>query len=215
MEVVPVSRDAIRGGCWGAVLAVVLASAAAAQTVPTNYELVRETARRACLDLVAGVRAHATSAVALRAIGAASGNFLVENAFASVLAENDVTVRTRPDSAGPVLEFEVVDLGVAYVGTNRRLAIGAQKVEREARARVFARLVDPAQQRVLWADQANVRVRDEVRGDDLALVEERNPPDYAKATLPASRWNKLVEPIVVSGIVVGLIVLFFLNQETN
>jgi hypothetical protein len=194
---------------------VLAATPLAAQPVPTNYELVREAARRACGQWTEGLRAHTTAPVALRAATQASGNFLVENALAGVLTDNAIAVRTAVDSSGPVLEFEVVDLGMAYVDSHRRLWFGARTVEREARARIFARLVDPAAQKVLWADQAAARVRDRVRADDLASLEERNPPEYAKAVLPPPRWNKLVEPVVVSGIVVGLIVLFFTNQETK
>lgn len=189
-------------------------SPVAADGVPTNYELVSETARRACAELVTGARAHATGALAVTAATSATGNFLVQNAFTSVLAEAGMPARTQPDSVGPVLEFEVVDLGVSYVGSHRRMLVGGEKVEREARARIFARVVDPKTRMILWADQASARTRDEVDGDALASLEERNPPDYAKATRPPSRWNKLVEPIVVSSIVVGLILLFFLNQDT-
>ena len=204
----------IRVAAGAASTACVVASAAA-DTIPTNYELVRETAARVCTQLASGLRAHAAQGVALRSVSAAGGNFLVENAFTTALGEAGVAVRAKPDSSGPVLEFEVIDLGLAYVDTHRRMLIGAQTVEREARARVFARLVDPSGQGILWADQASARTRDEVDRDLLSELEERNPPDYARATLPPARWNKLVEPIVVSGIVVGLILLFFTTQESN
>jgi hypothetical protein len=87
------------------------------------------------------VGAHAAGGVALRSVSNAAGNFLVENAFTSALGQAGIPVRSKPDSSAPVLEFEVVDLGLAYVDTHRRMLIGGQKVEREARARVFARLV--------------------------------------------------------------------------
>jgi hypothetical protein len=191
------------------------AGAASAQSIPTNYELVRQTAERVCIQLVNGVGAHAAGGVALRSVSNAAGNFLVENAFTSALGQAGIPVRSKPDSSAPVLEFEVVDLGLAYVDTHRRMLIGGQKVEREARARVFARLVGSGGQGIVWADQASARTRDEVDRDLLSELEERNPPDYAKATLPPARWNKLVEPIVVSGIVVGLILLFFSTQSSD
>jgi hypothetical protein len=204
-----------RGGLAVAALVLVAADRLAAEPARTNYELVVEAARRACAQMVGGLRPHLTNPVALRAVTQASGNFLVENALSGVLADSALAVRTRPDSTGAVLEFEVVDLGMTYVDTHRSHWIGTRKVEREARARLFARLIDQGQEQVLWADQAAARAHDEVPVDDLAQLEERNPPDYAKATLPPRKWNKLVEPVVVTGIVVGLIVLFFTNQETK
>jgi hypothetical protein len=154
--------------------------------------------------------------VTLRSVGSHAGGFLVENALSSALTEAGRAVRARPDSLrGPVLEFEVVDLGVAYTRVHRRAWLGDKRIEREARARLFARLVDQDQDRIVWADQAEAKVHDEVRQAELGTLEEKSPPDYLKATLPAERWNKIVEPAVVTGIVVGLIVLFFSNQNTK
>jgi hypothetical protein len=108
-----------------------------------------------------------------------------------------------------------VDLGLTYPHSRRRAWLGERRVTREARARLFARVVDPAAASVVWADAAEAKQVDEVPVEKLADLEEKSPAEYMKATLPARRWNKVVEPVVVTGIVVGLIVLFFSNQETN
>ena len=202
-----------------AAIAVTIASArpARAQATPTNYELVRAAAHRACVELVRAIEpVHATGApLALRAVGTHAGNFLVENALSSALTEAGIAVRTEAEPGDRKLEFEVVDLGLVYPRSRRRAWLGERRVERESRARLFARLVDPAAASVIWAHSAEAKERDEVPVSKLADLEEKSPADYMKATLPARRWNKVVEPAVVTGIVVGLIVLFFSNQETN
>lgn len=199
-------------------LAVTLLAAGPArpETAPTNYELVREAARAASAQLLAGLGDRAgEAALGLRAVGSSPGNFLVENALSGVLTAAGHEVRTRPDSTGPVLEFEVVDIGLAYVSVHRHRLLGGRRVEREARARIFLRLLSEDRAGIVWSDQAESRLRDEVSAEQLQDLEEKTPPDYLKATLPARRWNKLVEPVVVTGILVGLIVLFFSNQDTS
>lgn len=188
-----------------------------AQTAhPTNFELVRQAASNACALLSKGLHDVATGeAVSLRASGEHAGNFLVESALSDVLTQAGRPVRVEADSTGPILEFEVVDLGVAYTRVRRRAWLGSKRVEREARARVFARLVDQDHASIVWSDQVEDRVVDEVPHSDLRVLEDRNGAEYLKATLPPQSWNKFVEPVVVSGIVVGLIALFFSNQDTS
>jgi len=209
-----------RAGALGTAMGVlVMASLAWAQaeSPPTNYELVRTAAHLASAKLITGIRSvHAGSEpLALRAVGTHAGNFLVENALSSALTEAGIAVRTEAESLDRVLEFEVVDLGLTYPHSRRRAWLGERRVTREARARLFARVVDPAAASVVWADAAEAKQVDEVPVEKLADLEEKSPAEYMKATLPARRWNKVVEPVVVTGIVVGLIVLFFSNQETN
>lgn len=198
---------------WGG-LVLGLVPTAGAQL--TNYELVVGTARETSRRLLHSLDSLGVSQpLSLRPVGNHAGKFLVENALAATLADQHLTVSTREDSAGMALEFEVVDLGLAYTRVRRRSWLGEKRVVREGRARVFARLLDLGAARVVWADHAEAKVRDEVRFDDLKRLEEQTPPDYVKATLPERRWNKIVEPAVVTGIVVGLIVLFFSNQDTQ
>ena len=183
---------------------------------PSNFELLRDAAHSVAEQLVESLRSSSGKApVALRSVGAHEGNFLVESALSAVLSEAGFQVRTRPDSTGPILEFEVVDLGISYTRVHRHAWIGGKLVQREARARLFARLIDEAEAQILWAEQKDARIIDEIHYGDLKSVQEKSGPGYLQAELPARRWNKLVEPVVVTGIVVGLIVLFFSNQDAS
>jgi hypothetical protein len=206
-------RGALAGALAVATCAAVPGGAGA---VPTNYELVCEAAHEASAKLAVELQSVSVqSPLVLHSVGKHAGDFLVENALSTALTEAGRTVRTRADSTGPLLEFEVVDLGLAYPRVHRRAWLGDQRVERQARARLFARLVDQAHGTILWSGQAEAKVHDEVRHADLETLEENSDADYLKATLPPRRWNKIVEPVVVTGIVVGLIVLFFSNQSTS
>ena len=206
---------------WGAVLsaaaAILVSGNARAQDPPTNYELVRSVAHAASSTLVTGLAPLVgDSVVAIRGVGNASGTFLVENSFSKALTDAGFQVRTAADTTiGRVIEFEVADLGLAYTRVHRNAFFGRKRVEREARARLFARLVDQTRGRILWADQAESRHTDEIEASRLPELEDKNPADYLTATVPPERWNKLVEPVVVTGIIAGLIILFFSNQSSN
>jgi hypothetical protein len=192
------------------------ASADADPEPPTNFELVRDAARQASQQLVDHLGdAALLSAIATRGVGDHEGTFLVESTLSGVLAQGGYAVRTRPDSIGPVLEFEIVDLGLTYTRVWRHAWLGSRRVEREARARLFARLIDEAQTSILWAQQADAKIVDEVPVAALDNLEEKSGSTYLQATLPPRTWTKIVEPVVVTGIVVGLIVLFFSNQSSN
>lgn len=189
---------------------------AAQEHPPTNFELVREAARLASEQLVAnlqGVDLH--EPIALQSASDHEGDFLVENTLSGALTQAGYPVRTRPDSIGPILEFQVVDLGLAYTRVRRHAWFGDKKVERQARARLFARVIDQEKASILWAAQEEAKVVDEVRHADLGTLEEKSESEYLQASMPPRRWNKIVEPVVVTGIVVGLIVLFFSNQDAS
>ena len=198
--------------------AVVLACGSAGAQAPlTNYELVRAAALAASSELVNGLAPLVgDSTVAVRGVGQSSGGFLVENTLSKALTDAGFQVRTRPDSTiGRVVEYEVADLGLAYPRVHRNAFFGHKRVQREARARIFARLVDQEQGSILRANQAESRQSDEVDASRLPDLEEKNPVDYLEATVPPERWNKLVEPVVVTGIIAGLIILFFSNQSSE
>jgi hypothetical protein len=183
---------------------------------PTNFEVVRDAARLAAEELVESLATtNLRAPVALQSVGQHDGSFLVESTLSSVLTQSGYVVRTRADSMGPLLEFEVVDLGVAYTRVWRHAWLGDKKVERQARARVFARLVEQENSSIVWAQQGEGKVVDEVPHEELGSLEEQGGAEYLQATLPPRRWNKVVEPVVVTGIVVGLIVLFFSNQSAS
>jgi len=210
----------MRNGCVGVGLALAVIgavrTASAQESQRTNFELVRDAARAACTQLVGKLPTDARGGeVAIRSVGTHDGSFLVENALAGALAESGMTVLTRPDSLGLELEFEVVDLRIAYPRAWRHAWFGERRLEREASARIFARLVDQDAASILWSEQAESKLSDEVAEDNLSVLEEKGSADYLKATLPEQGWNRYVEPVVVTGIVVGLIALFFSNQNAS
>jgi hypothetical protein len=111
-----------------------------------------------------------------------------------------------------VLEFRIGELDVAYTRKWRKSLFGTAMVERSARAAVFFRLMDAKDGKVLWADSGRLEKRDVVPENLLAELEDT--PDRPGARGAASGGlGRVIEPIVVSGIVVGLVVLFYSSRS--
>ena len=197
---------------WG-----VLVQAGWAQEKPlTNFEFVRDAVSSACGQLLADIdTGQLSNELKIAPTGTHEGNFLVESVLSDVLTSAGHPVSIAADATGLTLEFEIVDLGVSYLRVRRHAWLGNKRVEREARARIFARLVDEQQGTILWSSQLESRLIDEVPHSELAVLTDRNDTEYLKAELPERSWNKFVEPAVVTGIVIGLIVLFFSNQNAS
>ena len=84
-------------------------------------------------------------------------------------------------------------------------------IERSARAVVFFRLLDKTDGRVLWADSGRAAITDVVSQKmlaDLEVVDE----GWVQDESTSGGLGRVVEPIVVSGIVVGLVFLFYTSK---
>jgi len=77
--------------------------------------------------------------------------------------------------------------------------------------RLLAKLVEPANGHVVWMAEASKSYDDQFSHDDIDEV-EAGLYAFTKPPRESRNWGRIVEPVVVSGIIVGLIYLFFSNQ---
>jgi hypothetical protein len=183
--------------------------------------------------------------VQLRPFGAGEDYTFVGNIFTNVLTTHDVTtisasgaspmsptqsspstsmsmtdstatstVSSNPTSGACVLTYQTIAFGVSYPDVYRSHLVGGKKVKRRADVRVHATLSDAQTGKVLWVGEAVRENADEFDMDDAARVEQ-GVYQFARPVVPGSGWGKLVEPVFVTGIIVGLIYLFFSNQSDN
>jgi hypothetical protein len=120
----------------------------------------------------------------------------------------------RPSSDNVVLTFQNVAFAIAYADVYRSHLVGGKRVKRRADVRVHATVTDAASGQVLWVGEAARESADEFDYDDSARVEQ-GTYQFARPVLPGSGWGKYAEPVFVTGIIVGLIYLFFSNQSDN
>lgn len=109
------------------------------------------------------------------------------------------------------LEYKVIDFSLRYPTIYRAHLIGGKKVKRAADVNILARLIDPANGLVVWTGEASRTFEDTF---SYGAIEEAESGmyDFTKPPRDSRQWGKIVEPVVVSGIIVGLIYLFFSNQ---
>lgn len=124
-------------------------------------------------------------------------------------AETDSTI------AGPVLvlQYQNVVFDLKYVDSHRAFMVGGRRVERRAGVRIMTTLSDETG-RVLWVGEAERDHEDEIDYGDAARVEQ-GMYQFNSPVVPSGGWGKVVEPVFVTGVIVGLIYLFFSNQSDN
>ena len=119
------------------------------------------------------------------------------------------SVRRIP--ADYLLRFRVVECAVTYPKSYRKSPLGGRTVERLASVNVYATLVQESRERVVWVGHGDSDRLDHVPASKLPLLEGSTFP-FTQPELESRGLGAYVEPILVLGIVAGLIYLFYSNQ---
>jgi len=128
------------------------------------------------------------------------------------MALEDPPARGHGDSTDLQLNLQVGSAGVSYVRAIRKFPFGVRAYQRLTSMQVGANLVDLSTREVLWAKSASAQVVDEVRKSDLAYAQTGS--GGLNPTLPrAGGGTRLLEPLIVVGVVTGLVVLFYSNRN--
>jgi hypothetical protein len=114
---------------------------------------------------------------------------------------------------GSVLEFRVLEFGVHYPTVKRRFAFfGNASVHRLGGVYIEASRVEGPDGRVIDVASGQCHSQDRLSGHARALAEGANYP-FTKPVIPASNVSRMVEPVLVVGIVSSLVYLFYQNQK--
>jgi hypothetical protein len=155
-------------------------------------------------------------------------NGFITNVFIKTLADEGIEVHS-PSSAALkeqgdtlssvkgdplVLEFQPLLFGIQYLKMYRSHLIGGKRVMRRADVKIFAKLVDPSNDSVLWAGEVERSYSDKFAYRRISQVEQ-GMFAFTKPTYEPTKWSRIIEPVVVSGIIVGLIYLFYSNQSSE
>ncbi len=110
------------------------------------------------------------------------------------------------------LEYHALDFGLRYPKIYRSYLIGGKVVERRAKVKIVAKLLDPSDDSIVWIGESEKTYEDDFPFSMIDEV-EAGKFEWVKPPRKNTNWGKLVEPVVVSAIIVGLIYLFFSNQS--
>ncbi len=111
---------------------------------------------------------------------------------------------------GPVLEFRIVECDVRYVGAHRAYFLGPKRVERAATVDLNCRLMDGETREIRWVNAGGGIAVDEISKGRLPLYESDS---FRPEPLREPGALRYVEPVLVAGIVTGLVYLFYTNQD--
>jgi hypothetical protein len=111
------------------------------------------------------------------------------------------------------LQYQNVVFDLKYVDSHRAYLVGGKRVDRRAAVRIMGTLTDETG-KVVWVGEAARDHSDEIDYGDAARLEQ-GAYQFSRPVVPSSGWGKVVEPVFVTGVIVGLIYLFFSNQSDN
>jgi hypothetical protein len=112
------------------------------------------------------------------------------------------------------LNIQALDFSLTYPKIFRSYLIGGKQVKRQAEIKLFATLLNSADRSVAWVGEASRVHEDQFSYGDRAQA-EKSVYEFTKPEVKPPNWGRIIEPVVVSGIIVGLVYLFFSNQSDN
>ena len=116
------------------------------------------------------------------------------------------------DPAGPLrLQVLVEGSGVTYVRRLGSFPFGTKGYERLAGMRASATLFDPMNGDVVWTRSAARSASDVVAKGDVAYAASGS--GYLNPPVPRGGGTRWLEPMIVIGVVAGLVVLFYSNRN--
>jgi hypothetical protein len=203
----------------------------------TNVQLVEESIRGAVAEALSTFPKGQTAARVIP-LGKSDVNALVEAILVEEMTSRNLPIDVPPeeeaavianavgpgdsaaivdpgaigDSPGPLLFYRVNDFSFRYADIFRRMVIGPKRVRRLARTDLHLRLSDPGGQTIVWSQNVSHSAVDVVPYGDVDALETTTyawgHPERRPSTL-----SRLYEPLIVAGIVGGLVFLFYSNQS--
>jgi hypothetical protein len=213
--------------CLGAGLVVDPCFAGAGEShakILTNFEIIDKVSSEAARDIIAKIGTlqpgEALFLSKTKSVGAA--DFMMENAFVKEMRDSGIRIAVesanKEGNVAPLakyrLSYQIIRLSLTYPRISRRWWFGPREVSRSAQADLFAQFIDVATGDVLWVKESRKQYGDTIDYSRLKQVEDAQY-DFTRPPHSEFKMVKLLEPLVVGGIVVGLVYLFFSNQSSK
>jgi len=109
--------------------------------------------------------------------------------------------------------YKIITCQTTIPRTWREWVVGPRKVERKSRCDIQFRLSDESSA-VVWAGEVERERREIIPGSRLDELASPGQPFASPEAAPGG-WDKMLEPVVVAGIVGGLIYLFYTSRSTD
>ncbi len=220
----PAPQAEIAGGGGGEALRDV---AVPVSNISMLGELIRDLGR----TTFSKMRLPESTVVYIRQVDTHDANWLVQSIFLEELTALGHTVKTGSMAGGQMaggaavpdagndrsaryeIAYRIVSCEVTYPRAWREWMVGSRKVERRSSADIHFQLLD-ADGSIVWAGSDNRERRDIVPGSRIADLSTPGQV-FTAPEIEAGGWDKVVEPVVVAGIVGGLIYLFYTSKSSE
>ncbi len=135
------------------------------------------------------------------------GNWWLENWFVKNLSQQGLSkiyINQMDSSTMLVVEFQILDLGVKYLSTDKK-----KLVERRFNLSLAVRTFERSSGLIRFVDKIREEYADSIQIKDVSRLENRDY-DFTQANLPEKKGlKKLIEPLIVITTTAGIIYLFF------
>jgi hypothetical protein len=191
--------------------------------------MMEQLAGKVAGDLLKDIPLPQNATVELVGLSTNEGSWLLEEALADFMRKSErgicVTLShadssaagegALQDSAGSNshdaayrLEYRIAEMSLEYARCWKSHHVGRLMVERVAKANVHARLVGMPSGKLLWSRSDEKQIKDVLPARELASLEGKSFP-FPKPTLQRKSIGRFFEPLLVAGIIVGLVSLFY------
>ncbi|MCK4510393.1 hypothetical protein KAW64_01570, partial [bacterium] len=196
-------------------------------TIPTsNINVLTDLVRTVIGTALDKMGIPAGAEVRISQIDTHGANWLVQSIFLEELTDRGHTVRTSAslpaggNMVAPVDEvksydvsYRIVSCDATYPRMWREWMVGARKVERRSSVDIYFRLADDSNA-IVWAGSEERERRDIVPGSRLETLGTPGQA-FTSPEIEPGGWDKVIEPVVVAGIVGGLIYLFYTSKSSE
>ena len=193
------------------------------EPLKTNLDVMSDLTAEVIEKLLADIPSNVDKDVTLLPYDNTENYSFIENVFQRVLTSNGYKTHTsiamtngpggnrNPTINGLVVEYQTLNFNLKYAKIYRSYLIGGKKVQRKADLKLVAKVLDLADDSVVWVGEAESSYEDSFPYGRISEVEDGEFA-FTKPSRGGTNWGKVAEPVVVTGIIVGLIYLFFSNQ---
>lgn len=194
------------------------------ERVLPNYDVLEKLSGEAMLELLSNMpRFPGGSVVYLeKQKGIGEIDFVLENVMLGAFKDAGVNI-ARQEAEGLEMKdeqrsfrfsYQIIRMSLGYSKISRRYWLGSKRVEREAQIDLFAQLIETGSGGIIWVGDTQKRYEDVI---SYSLLEKVEDPEYdfTRPERKEVRLSKLIEPLVVGGVVIGLVFLFFSNQSNE
>lgn len=182
--------------------------------VQGNLELTEQAVFQAVAPISDALSLRGTESLFITVEGGHEGGWLVVQTLTNLLSEKGIGVTTerteRTERTGSQLTVRPMQLGVMYGEIERSWFLGARRMPRSAVCSLAISLLDE-NGTVIDTWRTEGLEQDTVAPDDRQLFEHRTEL-WVNDTVPAGSGNKVLEPVVVTGVVAALIYLFYSSR---